>query len=428
MAAIMDGTVILERLGDRRRILLLQGPIGPFFGELARFLLDNGREVTKVHLNGGDAWFYDLPGAVDFRLSPDHWPHFIDSLLSTRKIDAVILFGDCRPYHRAAALRARLRQVPIFVFEEGYIRPNYVTFEPAGVNGFSILPRSLALLRALPGPAPEPRAIKAPFSRLARYAMIYYLAGRFRRAAYPNYRHHKPFDIYPELWYWVRAGLRKQWYRVIERGVHRRLTEGLPGKFFLVPLQVYNDSQVRHHSDFRSVRAFIAQVLNSFARSAPADCWLVFKHHPMDRGHRDYGRQIREQAEEAGVSGRVLYIHDQHLPSLLRATCGVVVINSTVGLSALFHGAPVKVLGRCVYDLPGLTHQGSLESFWKQPEKASRDFFRRYRDYLIHLTQVNGSFYSGESIVLGELTSSDLPRCLPVDTVTVDKLETREAA
>ncbi|MBX3684613.1 MAG: capsular biosynthesis protein [Rhodocyclaceae bacterium] len=424
----MDGSVILERLGDRRRILLLQGPIGPFFGELARFLLVNGREVTKVHLNGGDAWFYDLPGAVDFKLSPDHWPHFIDNLISSRRIDAIVLFGDCRPYHRAASLRARMRSVPVFVFEEGYIRPNYVTFESGGVNGFSMLPRSLALLRTLPAPLPEPRPVKAPFSRLARYAMTYYLAGRLRRGEYPNYRHHKPFEIYPEMWYWVRAGLRKHLYRVVERKIQARLTGVLAGKFFLVPLQVYNDSQVRHHSDFRSVRAFIAQVLNSFARSAPDDCHLVFKHHPMDRGHRDYGRQIREQAEEAGLSNRVLYIHDQHLPSLLKAARGVVVINSTVGLSALFHGAPVKVLGRCIYDLPGLTHQGKLESFWQQPEKASREFFGRYRDYLVHFTQVNGSFYSGESIVFSPSALEGMPRSLPMGGDMIDALETQEAA
>jgi len=424
----MDGSVILERLGDARRLLLLQGPVGPFFAHLARFLLENGREVTKVHLNGGDAWFYDLPGAVDFNQPPDHWPRFVDEMLESRRIDGLILFGDCRPYHRAAILRARLRRVPVFVFEEGYIRPNHITFEPAGVNGFSSLPRSIALLRMLPVPKPDSKQIPSPFSRMARYATTYYLAGRLYRSRYPNYRHHKPFEIYPEAWYWIRSGLRKAWFKLSERNVQARLSGSLAKKFFLVPLQVYNDSQVRHHSDFRSVRAFIAQVLNSFARSAPEDCYLVFKHHPMDRGHRHYGRQISDQAEEAGLAGRVMYIHDQHLPTLLKAARGVVVINSTVGLSALLHGAAVKVLGRCIYDLEGLTHQGRLDSFWREPVKPSQDVFNRYKDYLIHLTQVNGSFYSGEPVVLSGDAPQLLSRRPPPEALHEPVLETREAA
>lgn len=219
--------MILERLGDARRLLLLQGPVGPFFAHLARFLLENGREVTKVHLNGGDAWFYDLPGAVDFNQPPDHWPRFVDEMLESRRIDGLILFGDCRPYHRAAILRARLRRVPVFVFEEGYIRPNHITFEPAGVNGFSSLPRSIALLRMLPVPKPDSKQIPSPFSRMARYATTYYLAGRLYRSRYPNYRHHKPFEIYPEAWYWIRSGLRKAWFKLSERNVQARLSGSL---------------------------------------------------------------------------------------------------------------------------------------------------------------------------------------------------------
>ena len=63
----MDGALILERLGSHRRILLLQGPMGPFFDHLARFLEEQGRSVFKVNLNGGDEWFYRQPGAVAFR-------------------------------------------------------------------------------------------------------------------------------------------------------------------------------------------------------------------------------------------------------------------------------------------------------------------------------------------------------------------------
>lgn len=65
------------------------------------------------------------------------------------------------------------------------------------------------------------------------------------------------------------------------------------------------------------------------------------------------------------VEGRVLYVHDLHLPTLLTNARGCVVINSTVGLSALYHNCPLKVVGRAFYDIDGLTYQGNLHSFGK---------------------------------------------------------------
>lgn len=411
----MDGASILERLGSRRNILLLQGPNGPFFDRLARFLTGQGRTVTKINLNAGDRWFYRLPGALDFTDSPDRWPHFIDDVLRERGIEAVVLFGDCRPYHRSAVLRARLQSVPVFVFEEGYIRPNYVTFEPGGVNANSPLPRSPGILGLFPRPAAVKKERRS-YWRMARYSLTYYLAGRIGRERFPNYRHHRPFDLFPEGWYWLRSGLRKLLYKLTERAYPARLAGELKGRYFLVALQVFNDSQIKHHSDYRSVRAMIAAVLRSFAREAPSDAHLVFKHHPMDRGHRHYGRQIAQAAAEAGMADRIHYVHDLHLPRLLQDARGVVVVNSTVGLSALYHHAPVKTLGRCMYDLPGLTHQGSLASFWNAPVRPDEDKHERFRSYLIAMTQVSGSFYSGEAVLARRLQRVAASPALPQES------------
>lgn len=404
----MDGALILERLGKHRRILLLQGPMGPFFDSLARFLIDQGREVIKVNLNGGDEWFYRQAGAVGFRESPDYWPHFIDGLIQKHRIDAMVLFGDCRPYHRSAILRARLRGVGVFVFEEGYIRPNYVTLEFGGVNAYSLLPRFPFLLTLYPlrRPALPPKA--RSFQRMAWYAMQYYLMGRLRRAEYQNYRHHKPFEVLPEAAYWLRSARRKLAYAWRERGMQARLTGPLHKRFFLVALQVYNDSQVRHHSDYAGVRAFIREVIESFARHAPADFHLVLKHHPMDRGHRDYAEQIARNARHCEVGDRVHYVHDLHLPSLLKAARGAVMINSTVGISSLFHGTPVKLMGRAIYDIPSVVFDGPLERFWHEATPPDPELVEQLRRYLIEHTQIGGSFYSGEPITCGEYEDSDI--------------------
>jgi capsular polysaccharide export protein len=152
---------------------------------------------------------------------------------------------------------------------------------------------------------------------------------------------------------------------------------------------------VSEHSGFASVADFIRHVIASFARHAAEDLMLVIKHHPLDRGYHDYAPLIQELAQEHRLGARLLYTHDQYLPALFDHMRGAVVINSTVGFSALTHGAPLKTLGVAVYDMEGLTFQGPLDEFWSAAAHFRPDFelLHRFRTYLIHQTQINGSFY-----------------------------------
>src|SRR5262249_49694327 len=119
-----------------KRVLLLQGPVGPFFARLAEVLRTVAAEVHKVNFNGGDYLFYPK-GAIAWRSPMDQWPDFLAALLRERQIDIVLLFGDCRPIHRLAHKVAVRHGVRVGAFEEGYVRPNFITFEQFGVNGYS---------------------------------------------------------------------------------------------------------------------------------------------------------------------------------------------------------------------------------------------------------------------------------------------------
>ena len=55
-----------------RRVLLLQGPIGPFFKNLSEDLVKAGASVLKINFNGGD-WFYYPTKSVNYRGSLDEW-------------------------------------------------------------------------------------------------------------------------------------------------------------------------------------------------------------------------------------------------------------------------------------------------------------------------------------------------------------------
>ena len=120
-------------------ILLLQGPMGPFFWWLARDLRGRGANVHKVNFNAGDALFYPV-GGLSFRGAIDEWAGFLESLIRDNSIDEIVLFGDCRAYHRVAISVACRKGIAVRVFEEGYLRPDWITLEKGGVNGNSFLP------------------------------------------------------------------------------------------------------------------------------------------------------------------------------------------------------------------------------------------------------------------------------------------------
>ncbi|WP_265920920.1 capsule biosynthesis protein [Cupriavidus nantongensis] len=388
----------LDRIAKHRRILLLQGPNGPFFARLRDLLTAKGCEVTKVNFNGGDDFFYRRGDIVRFVQPMVRWESILRSLVMQRHVDAIVVFGTNRRHHRIAARVAEALGIAFWAFEEGYVRPDYITLECGGVNADSPLaPLAIADIPPVKVPA-KPRKFRHSFHKMALYSFWYFAAGIAATRRYPHYQHHKAFSL-RELAPWVRAAYRKQVYRWRERSLRKQLLASDHPHFFLVPLQVYNDSQIQVHSPWSRIEDFIEWTAHSFAEHAPADSVLVFKHHPMDRGHTDYGALIATCAERFGVGSRIVYVHDAHLPSLLHRCMGLVTVNSTTGLQALFHRVPVIALGRCFYAKPGLTYQGTLDAFWNDPGAVDMRVYTRFRNYLVRVSQINSSFYADDMLV-----------------------------
>ena len=374
------------------RILLLQGPVGPFFWNLAKDLRQAGAEVFKINFNGGDLLFYPR-GAVNFRGSFDEWPDFFERFLNQNQLDLVLLFGDCRPIHREAHRIATRCGIEVGVFEEGYVRPDYVTLERCGVNGHSPLFNQQLALEEMDVPdLAEPIQVPMPFFHAMVWAMLYNSAGTVLMPFFSKYHHHRRLDIFDGIC-WLRSFWRKKIYFFQERGIQNRLQDELSGKYYLVPLQVCNDAQIKDHSCYKNIEEFIQETIASFAQHAPSQTWLVIKHHPLDRGYNNYAKIIYGIAKKFDAAHRILYIHDQHLPTLLNHAKGVVLINSTVGFSALFHEKPVKVMGEAFYNFPLITYPGDLDQFWSKAEPPNMLFYLKFRNFLIQMTQVNGNFY-----------------------------------
>ena len=389
-----------------RTTLLLQGPVGPFFRGLARELERRGDRVLRVVFNGGDELFAEPRHSIPFRGDHAQWPTFLAAVLRDHAVDRVVLFGDCRPLHATALQVCRSIGVGAWVVEEGYLRPWFLTFEAVGVNARSRLSRDPADYHGVEGisdrtPFSVPNRLPARarpyrwvFTKRVVACMAYYLALALLRCRYAGYRHHRCDSLVTEAAMWVRAGLRKLVYHFQERHALARLQDT---PYFLIPLQVEGDSQVEVHSRYSSVRHFITEAVRSFARHAPRDCTLVLKHHPMDRGYRDYTGLVAMLRTAHGLGSRLVYVHDLPLPALLHAARGVVGINSTALLSALQHGRPVKCLGTALFDLPGLTNQGPLDAFWNAPGAVDLELLRAYLSHLVVHTQLNASSSSRQS-------------------------------
>ncbi|WP_416190564.1 capsule biosynthesis protein [Neisseria sp. CCUG17229] len=392
-----------ELVATAERILLLQGPVGAFFQHFAAWLTDtHGKTVHKFNFNAGDEYFYpETIAHTHAYLGNYHdFPAYLETYIKEYRIQAVVCFGDTRPYHLQARQVSEQYGVNFWAFEEGYFRPFFITLEKSGVNAFSPLPRTAGFFNAqfpllatqeYQDPAPVPGGFKP----MAQNAARYYIEANRRRKKYPYYIHHRAFNLDHYAKLWSLSTFKRLCYWIEDANFAKQIEAGRFGKFFVVPLQVFNDSQVRIHCDFSTVRSFLLHVLTSFSMHAPDDVTLIIKHHPMDRGFIDYGRVIKCFIKKhPRLKGRIVYVHDVPLPVFLRHGIGMVTINSTSGLSALIHNMPVKVLGRAHYDIDGMTYQGKLADFWKNPTPPDSSLFHAYRMFHINMTQINGSFYS----------------------------------
>lgn len=382
--------------------LLLQGVCSPFFRMLARTLKRDGHGVSKLAFTGGDVASSFGIKIVRCNARSEQLADFFQSHYRRAGVTDIVVFGDTRPVHVPAIQAAKAADVRVHVFEEGYFRPYWVTLERGGVNGRSVLPTCPEWFKEAGRLVPhygDGRSFHAPFVQRAWHDVVYHCNGVWNKLLFSQYKSHVEFTAPQEYFAYVRSYLRK--YRTqafFQRVVTDLLASEKP--FYLLPLQLAYDSQIKHNSRFRSVEEVIDHVVQSFACHAPAETYLVVKAHPLDPGFVNHGQSLLNASRAAGVEHRVVFIEGGAMPHLLDRCCGVVCVNSTVGASALIHGKKAVALGSAIYDLPGLTFQGELNDFWTDASSPDMVLLRRFRDVVIHTTQINGGFYSGQGMAM----------------------------
>lgn len=385
-----------------RSFLALQGTASPFFRQLAHGLCVRGHRVRRVNFCGGDVAYSGDENVCDYSERPVFLADWYRQIVGEAGFSDVLLFGDCRAVHHPVHEVAQKFGVRVHVFEEGYLRPHWITMERHGVNGRSQMSRDPAWYldqrKYIPAAAPG-RSTGYNLYERARHDIAYRLANALHMHRFPHYESHRPKGGCHEYAGLAWRALHQRRYDKEAEAATRDLIEG-KHQYYLFPLQLNSDSQIVNHSPFEGVCEAISIVLNSFARHAPENTYLVVKNHPLDTGLVGYRHFAQARATELGIEKRLRFIDAGHLPTLLEHSHGVVVVNSTVGLSAIHHGRPVIALGTAIYSMPGLTWQGRLSDFWTQAEPPSKLLYQSFVDSIMHHTQINGDFYTQSGIAM----------------------------
>jgi capsular polysaccharide export protein len=173
----------------------------------------------------------------------------------------------------------------------------------------------------------------------------------------------------------------------------------LDGKpMFVLPLQLSGDYQIRAHSPFPDMQSAAIYAIESFAANISDDVHLLLKAHPLDCSFFNWSRFVRIHAKRLGLEGRLHFVDGGDMDAIVRGARGLVCVNSTSATLALANGTPVCTLGDAIYDLPGLTHQRHLDSFWSDPTAPEPELYPAFRRVLVDRCLVRGGVASESAV------------------------------
>lgn len=392
-------------------ILLLQGPLGRFFEGLADAIDARGWVSHRIAFNMGDRCYAHGQYITVYRDKPEAWSNYLAAYIRKHQIACIVLYGDSRFYHQVARQVGTDMAVPVLCLEEGYLRPGYITAEWGGNNANSPLLQSGPLAgeqvhQASIQKAIEDNDVKIPpsmtventFRQRAFWGIIYYHMHFYFQKYVKYYRHHRPGAGFGEMVKWVWAGAMKYLVRWSDRIVQQKILhhgKNHQGRVFFCPLQVSVDAQIIHHSDFNSMEDYIEQLVSQFARCSKKTDLLVFKHHPMDRGFKNYKGIITRYARENNIGTRVLYAFDVDAGWFFDHADACITVNSTLGFEAIRRQIPTYVFSTAFYQSAAITPAVmTFEQFISEPKMAvSKRLVALVEQYIKSQALLTGDFY-----------------------------------
>jgi capsular polysaccharide export protein len=343
---------------------------------------------------------------VSYRGRYTRWRDWIGRYLEREQVTDVLYYADRLPYHADTLDAARALGVRCWAIEFGYLRPDWITMEPEAMGAYSTFPKSPKDIEALAQDMPSPdMTVLYPYDFFTEAVneVSFHLLQAFGRPFYPLYNSDKPYWPLVDYGSWI-GELAFERRRKREAADLEAAISAGEFDYNLVAMQIQADYQIRASSPYDHISDFLAEVFASFKRGAPASRELVVKLHPLDNGLERWFARVPKLAREAGLEGRVHIVKGGDLVHFLKASKGVALINSTVGIHALRMAVPTFAAGEAVFDVPGLTHQGDLDTFWTKPDPVDQTFFKVFIRALSTI-QIKGSFYNrdGRKAAIAEI-------------------------
>lgn len=389
----------MQPSSENRSFLFLQGPHGPFFRLLADMVAKSGADIWRVGFNAGDQAFWsDMSRYIPYRGDLLDWPAEFTRIVDEKNVTDVVLYGDTRGVHAEAVRLAKARGLTVHIFEEGYLRPFWVTYERDGSNGHSRLmditiPEMQEALAGADMESPMPPAHWGDMREHIFYGALYHWFVMFANGKYPAFQPHRALNVRQEFALHCLRLLKMPRHAIQRRIATWRIRHGgFP--YHLCLLQLEHDTSFQEHSPFSTMSEFIELVVENFALGAPKHHHLVFKAHPLEDGRVKVRSLAMEFARKYGVADRVHFVRGGKLAQLLNETRSVVTVNSTAGQQALWRGIPVKIFGKAVYDQPEFISDLSLRNFFAGATRPDMAAYRDYRRFLLETSQIAGGFYA----------------------------------
>jgi capsular polysaccharide export protein len=92
------------------------------------------------------------------------------------------------------------------------------------------------------------------------------------------------------------------------------------------------------------------------------------------------------------------YLEALDLYTMILGALGSVMVNSTVGLRALYLKKPVLILGDAVYRVPGMVSSQGLDDFWQAPQPPDPGLVEDFIAALAATIQIRGVYYNQPGI------------------------------
>ena len=385
--------------GENRTFLFLQGPHGPFFARLGRMLERAGASVWRVGFNAGDRAFWrNRSNFLPYLGTQDEWPETFKTLIAEKGVTDVVLYGDTRPIHAQAVEEAKAQGLRVHVFEEGYMRPYWVTYERGGTNGNSRLmemtvPQMREALENSDMDAPLPPASWGDMRQHIFYGAVYHGCVMLLNRRYRYFLPHRALGVTQEFKLYLQRLLLMPAQAIDRRIATWRIRHGgFP--YHLALLQLEHDSSFQTHSPFSTMTEFLETVIDGFAKGAPPHHHLVIKAHPLEDGRAPIRRELKRLARATGIADRVHYVRGGKLAQLLDEARSAVTVNSTAAQQVLWRGIPLRTFGAAVFAKPEFVSTKPLPDFFAGAERPDRRAYTDYRRYLLETSQVAGGFYS----------------------------------